>query len=312
MRRVLLWLSLLVASSAAWASSVVWIVLSAEGGVYAESAAMLQGELRAGGLTDLEVVVGTWPTLRALPTKAPPSLVVTLGQAAFDGAAQPLTPAGPLPASTPLIASLLPSASFRAGEARLSGRPLTAVFIDPAPAKFFELLRKALPTAKRVGVLAGPVTDTLLPDVRKAAAQQALSVVAASTQAVGGEIYPALKLVLSDSDVLLALPEPSVYSSETLPRILLATYRARIPMVGFAPGYLTAGAVAALYVTPAQVVRETALKALAWSRRSDWGPARAPRELTVGINTRVAESLGLSLPSAETLTKELLASGVAP
>ncbi len=296
-------LLLVLFAGSAMARQSVWIVLSKDGGVYSETAAMLQSELRAVGLADLSIAVGTWTNLK---TQDSPSLIITLGVTAFDEVMGQPAP------DVPVIASLLPSASFRAGEEKLHTRPITAVFIDPPPGRFFDFLLKVLPGARRVGVLAGPVTEKLLPALRKSAQQRSMTLVSASTVPINGEIYPALKSVLSDSDVLLALPEPSVYSNESLPRILLATYRARIPMVGFAPGYLTAGAVAALYVTPVQVVRETAQKALAWSRRNDWGPPRAPRELSVGVNPRVAESLGLSLPSVDALTKEMLASGGAP
>ena len=66
-------------------------------------------------------------------------------------------------------------------------------------------------------------------------------------------IFPALKQVLEDAEVLLALADAQIYNSNSLQNILLTSFRARVPLVAFSPAYVRAGALMAVHVTPTQL-----------------------------------------------------------
>ena len=71
-------------------------------------------------------------------------------------------------------------------------------------------------------------------------------------------MFAALKPVLDDAEVLLAVADPEVYNGTTVSNILLATYRAQLPVVAFSPAYVNAGALLALYSTPRQIGTQAA------------------------------------------------------
>jgi ABC-type uncharacterized transport system substrate-binding protein len=126
------------------------------------------------------------------------------------------------------------------------------------------------------------------------------------------EVFPAIDRVLSEADTLLALPDPTVFNAATIPNILLAAYRREVPMLGFSPAYLKAGALLAVYSTPAQMAASAidALKAALAGRPLP--PPRHPREYTVAVNRHVARSLGLQIDADSELMRRMREQESAP
>ena len=109
-------------------------------------------------------------------------------------------------------------------------------------------------------------------------------------------VFPDLQQVLNDSDVLLALADPLVFNSDSIQNILLTTFRAQVPVVAFSPAYVRAGALLALYATPAQVGRQAA--ALVQDVLRGQSLPEQPLEsndFEVSVNEHVARALNLSL-----------------
>lgn len=285
------------------ASQRVWVVAAEEGGVQAETAAVLQG-----GLDGLELKVAR----RQLPlqdSEEPPALIVTVGAAAFDETLGWLADRPGGWARVPVLATLLPRAAYDAQVVRhapgIAGqRALSAAVLDQPLARQLALLKRALPDRPRVGVLAGPQTRPLLPALEKAATVRGLRLVVAPVPAPE-DIYPALRMVLEGADVILALPEPTVYQSATLQNILLTTYRARVPLVAFSPAYVKAGAVLAVYATPTQVARRAIEMVRGWQAGRGLPPPQMSREFEVAANPRVATSLGVAFDDAALLAEDL-------
>ena len=161
-----------------------------------------------------------------------------------------------------------------------------------------DLVRIALPEARRVGVLFGADSQAQAAALQAASQSRGLDLVTAVVPP--GELaYPALQKVLEDADLLMALPSPQVYNSSSTQNILLASYRARVPFIGFSASYVQAGAVAAVSSTPAMVSRQTAVMArnLLMGRGLPGAP-QYPQDFTVNVNEQVARSLGLKLDAA--------------
>jgi ABC-type uncharacterized transport system substrate-binding protein len=99
--------------------------------------------------------------------------------------------------------------------------------------------------------------------------------------------------------VLLAVADPQVYNSSSIQNILLASFRAKVPMVAFSPAYVRAGALLALHVTPTQLGQQAGV--IAWGVLRDKALSPIPlysRDFSVMVNEHVARSLGLSLDGA--------------
>jgi len=228
-------------------------------------------------------------------------LVVTIGLAA---AQQTLTREKALPAPPRTLCLLIPRQSFErlmppAGRAR--DPRLSAVFIDQPLSRQMDLLRLALPEKKRVGVILGPASQDLAGELGNQARQHALDLtVARITERAG--LYGALQTVLPASDLLLMLPDPLVANADTVYGLLLTTYRAQLPVVGFSEGLLNAGALISLYSTAHQQGRQGAEIAREVLAHGGALPdPQYPKYFTVRVNASVARSLGLHLPPEETL-----------
>lgn len=269
------------------AEDVIWLALTDNGSAYAEAAEAARREIKRGGSAAV-VEVQTWQHLLAA-ARPPPRLVVAFGTGAAAGLADSDLRA-------PLLATLLPRAAFeRYGDlAARNGRGYSAVYLDQPAARQIDLVRIALPERRRVGVLLGPESRQSGPALRRAVAERGATL--ASAEVAGeGKLFPVLQELLGESDLLLALPDPHVFNGLTIQNILTATYRRRIPLIGFSPAYIKAGALLALYSTPAQVGTQAGEIARAVLAGRPLPPPQGPHAFTVGVNADVARSLGIAV-----------------
>lgn len=119
------------------------------------------------------------------------------------------------------------------------------------------------------------------------------------------ELYPTLQRVLADPAVLVAVPDATLFNNRTISNILLTAYHQRSPVVGFSPAYVKAGALIALYSTPAQIGQQAGEAARAGLASGSLPPPAAPRHFRVGTNRYVARSLGINLDDAAVLQERL-------
>jgi putative tryptophan/tyrosine transport system substrate-binding protein len=281
--------------------SHLWVVLSESGGPYAETAAALRSELSALP-RGVELRIGSWQDLNGAGAR-PPQLMVTLGAMALRNAIDNVQREPGL-ARVPILAALLPRASYDALVPK-SRANTSAVFLDQPLGRYLDLLRLAMPERKKIGVLLGPESAALVPALLKAATARGLRLVTAEVSGDSDEIYPALRTVLGEADVLLALPDNQIFNASSLQNILISTYRQRIPMVAFSAGYAKAGAVLALYTAPTQVATQIAAIVKSFVAGRGLPPPQLAAEFSVVANQRVARSLGVLTDDAVALTEAL-------
>lgn len=76
-------------------------------------------------------------------------------------------------------------------------------------------------------------------------------------------------------------------------------------MVSFSPAYVKAGALMAIYSTPAQVGLQAAQLTRAVLQGKDLAQPQYPREFRIDVNASLARSMSLDI-DAQTLTERLL------
>lgn len=285
------------------AQSRVWVALGGEGGPYEEAAAVLRAEWR-----DKQLTVAAWTEL-AERTGPPPDLVVSVGAAAFEGMLNSLQKRGPAWEAVPLLGTLLPQLAYQAtlDKLRPGRRSVSAVLLDQPVARQLALIERALPARARVAVLTGPQSRSALNTLEREVQKHGMQLIATPAISAPEDIFPALKSVLEQADVLLALPDTLVYNSASLQNILLTTYRARVPVATFSPAYVKAGALLAVYSTPAQVARQVVDRLRQWQRGQPLPEPSYPAEFAVIANPRVASSLGIGLDDAARIAEDLRA-----
>jgi putative tryptophan/tyrosine transport system substrate-binding protein len=228
------------------------------------------------------------------------ALVVALGVEAAQLAAR-------IPVDIPVLAVLISRAAFlailREEVPRAHRRNWSAIYLDQPWHRQIALIQALLPKTTDVGVVIGEGGRADLTALQEAVLAANMRLEAARTGS-GQDVFGALRQVLRTSDVLLAYPDPEVINPNTLESLLIMSYRAGVPVLGYSRALVDAGVLAAVYSTPGQIGQQAAALArviLAGSR-AQW---QYPDQFDIAINSHVARSLGLRLPEAEAVRREI-------
>ncbi len=265
------------------------------------------------GKRELRVLLGvesdaSKQMLHALRTRYP-SLVVDTEPAALEarGGAAIYVAIGPAAlrkawladVKQPVISVLASSQLWRALQAQdaPSGRDrsnYSAIFADAAPAAQLQLVSSLYERRVTVGVLLSDASAYLEKPLRLAALQQGVELVIERADP-GTETVRALS-ALSGVQVLLAVPDASLYTPDTLRAVLESTYRRGIPVVGFSAATVTAGTLATAHAGLDDVWAELVElldAALGGGTMPAWPEPHHPRYWRVVVNQSVARSLGV-------------------
>ncbi len=291
--RLLLCLALLLAPPV-WAGSVT-LLLSDSTGPYAEFSSNFSEALNSRRWT-MHLV----PKADAYTPGAPAAdLIVTAGSEALRQALQRAPP------GTPILATLLPRQAFErlAGDAARTNRRLTGVVLDQPPARLATFIRHLLPGQTRIGLLTSSETRTLLPALRQSSGNLQFDSEDVDNDAA---LLPALNNLLPRVGALLALPDAAIYRRDNIKSILITSYRQQRPVIAYSAAFVTAGALAALYSTPAQIARQAAEMI---EQPGSLPVLVYPVQFAIAINANVAQALGLNVADEATMRRSMLGEG---
>jgi hypothetical protein len=161
----------------------------------------------------------------------------------------------------------------------------TAVYAEPAPADQLRLATLLYRRPVRVGAILGADTAFLRP------ALEADKV--AVLEAGDGDDINRLLNQIAQTDVLLALPDSTIYSTESIRNILLSTYRHKQGVIGFSGDMVKAGALATTYSEIEDIDAQVAEIASAYVAGGELAPPQFPRYFRTIVNEGVARSLDL-------------------
>jgi len=169
-------------------------------------------------------------------------------------------------------------------------RAVTAIYAEASPDSQLRLIAAIFQRRVSVGVLLTPATAHLGPLLARAARDVGLEI-NVHHAAPGANIVRELNR-LSTSDVLLAIPDASLYSADSVQNILASTYRRGQPIVGLSQGLVGAGALASAYASAEDIAAqsEELLDELEAGRIPE---ARYPAYWRVAVNDSVARSLNI-------------------
>jgi ABC-type uncharacterized transport system substrate-binding protein len=309
LRRVLYRLLLACAAAAALSGATlaadraahVVVVLSSENGPYREFAQAVEKTVRRETTRPPRITVARLHEADAVLSAADkPELVVPVGTRALEHVLHSSIP-------VPMLAGLIPSTTY---DSIMREWPRvaasSAVFLDQPVQRRLALVKIAIPSAHRVGVVLGPATRHLAPVLIREGNKAGIEVMVASANPDNRLIDP-LTDALMHADVFLALPDPAVSNNATIPNILLTAYRRRVPVLGYSPGYVRAGAMVGLYSTPAQLGQQVGeiIARQATTDRWTLPPAQYPKYFEIAVNERVAHSLGIPVPDKRAMESRL-------
>lgn len=271
------------------------LVLSQQGGPYAEFSAALQKSLDGSSWNIAHTV-----TSESVDQPVPRTdLIITAGAEALRQ-----TLARNL--NQPVLATLLPRQTYEKviSDAGKQRQRVSAIYLDQPPNRQAAFLRHLLPEHKRVGILLSNETRHQYNQYKQAFSTNRYSL---QSDESDGEntLVAALGTLLPRIDVLLAIPDSTIYKRDNIKPILVTSYRYQRPVVGFSASFVGAGALAAIYSTPSQIANQTA--ELIKSNGANLAAAQGPEMFAISINRTVANALNLSIPDEASIRRAMIA-----
>lgn len=218
-------------------------------------------------------------------------LVITVGVKASNHMAEST--------SLPLLAVMIPSNAYAQLQMLRHG-PISAIFLDQPLVRQVRFLRASLPDRRKIGVLHSANFSTSA--LRTELTRQNVTPI---DRTVHVSLFSDLEDVLTESDVLLAVPDDAIYNGSTIRNVLLSSYRHDIPLVGFSQAYVRAGALCAIFSTPEQLAAQAADSAALFAHTHQLPGAQYPELFSIAINQEVARTLDIFVKSAEAIRLQL-------
>lgn len=190
-----------------------------------------------------------------------------------------------------VIAAFTSSQIWRAVTADLPAARLasmTAIYAEPAPADQLRLVSLLYKRPVRVAAIVSRETGFLKPLLNGAIN------VEIEDYSAGEDINYALNRV-GQAQVLLAMPDRTVYSAENFRNILLSTYRHNQSVIGFSADMVRAGALATTYSNIEHINAHVADLAADFVATGELGLPQFPRYFRTIINEGVAKSLQVAV-----------------
>lgn len=228
-------------------------------------------------------------------------LVIALGVRALEMASQ-------LKPTTLVLGVFTPLPVFNAvmEKSRRDLGNFSAIVLDQPYQRQMALVKTVLPESRSLGILLGSASVSNSEALREEGEKKGLRINMESiTQE--SELIPKLNQILQSNDSLLAVPDPIVYSRETVQPILLTSYRYQKPVFGFSQSYVKAGALAAVYSTTAQLAKQAVeITVRSQQQQNILLPPQPPKYFSVSINQQVARALNITPDREEVVEKKLM------
>jgi ABC-type uncharacterized transport system substrate-binding protein len=198
---------------------------------------------------------------------------------------------------TPVLSTLVSKSSFdkllHDAPSSRDKNSVSALYLDQPVKRHLALIAVVLPEVKKIGLLfSAPSADIV--NLQKAVADSRFSLLEQMLSS-DDSLYRDLHSLLARSEVLLAIPDVRIYNPTSIRNILLETYRSSIPVIGFSPSYVKAGALCAVFSTPEQMAKQAALLSKKFAETGALPAAQHPKEFEVMVNRQVANSLNIQI-----------------
>lgn len=231
---------------------------------------------------------------------ASPKAIVAVGSQSFQLAIQKSK-------RVPVVAALLPRYAYERVLQQASGGVATsAVFLDQPEDRQLAMLSLLPGPPETIGVFRSASNVLSHSRLRAGAAKYRLKLREEQVSAEH-DLASAIQNMSAHADVILATPDPAIFSPQTIAGILLSAYRSRVPLVGFSPAYTRAGALLSMHTSVPQLAEQTAEMIRLMVAGGSVPAPQAPSDFEVSINRQVARSMGIELPAEAVLVERIKA-----
>ena len=165
--------------------------------------------------------------------------------------------------------------------------------------KFISLLNKHWNTISYLNTRKKSINNEA---IEQCAAKHNLSIQAFNTKNTN-YLTESIKNALSDSDILLALPNKNIYNKKTVKNILLTSYRYRKPVIAFSKSFVNAGALAAIHSNAEQIAQSASILIEQYfsSDKQFKNLINYPDTFDISLNKQVFRALDITIPDSKQL-----------
>lgn len=154
-------------------------------------------------------------------------------------------------------------------------------------------MRELYPKRLRVGIIRNPAhARDSAEEIEQRARKEGYTAVVVES-AGPAQLLKAVAALKGKVDFLLTSPDPALYNAATIKPLVLASIENRVPIVGFSPALVRAGAAAGIYPDYRAIGRQAAHMAARLMRGDAAPDNEAPEHLQMAVNLRVTRLLGV-------------------
>jgi len=187
----------------------------------------------------------------------------------------------------PVVATMV----LRGSEPELAGQ----IDLDVPLGAQLAAVRGMLPRALRAGIIRNPDRSRYSAEALEGQGRKEGYTLVVADCDGPGHLLRVVGSLKGKVDFLLCLPDPDLYNAVTIQPLVLAAIEYRLPIVGFSPAFVRAGAAVGVYPDYRALGRQAAEMALRVERGQSSGGEESPAQFRVAVNQRVIRLLGLDL-----------------
>ena len=196
-------------------------------------------------------------------------------------------------------------------DAYASGCACSAFFQEADPVRQLRLARLLFPGARRIALVTSPQSAWNAGLLLAHAEAQDL-VIEHHTAVNARDLARALPRWLAQTDLLLAVHDPALYSPDTARLVLLTSYRQNKPVIGPDEFFVQAGSVASSYTSGTDMVEQVADAVIRFRQRGRLPPPDFSEQISVRINEHVARTYEVPLQDPAAQAQQLMQELEAP
>lgn len=172
---------------------------------------------------------------------------------------------------------------------------VTGVSLNVAVDDQLALIKKLLPSVRKIGLLYGPGSYSLFSRAQAYGAKEGLAIVGSSVQSSTG-VPAALRALRPNVDALLVLPENKIWSKDSLQFLVQFTVESKLPAMGFASYLSKAGLLLAYSYDFVDLGKQTAdlINKVLKAGTAIGSTPETTRKLNYVINSKIADNLGIN------------------
>ena len=188
---------------------------------------------------------------------------------------------------------------------RKFNRKFSAIFIDQPVSRQLRLIKSAFKEKTHIGVAVSNQSRMHIPELIENGNQLGLRI-HIETLPDPDSIHHIIRKLADNNDLILAMQDSNIYNKYTIQNILMTTYHANMPLIGYSRSYVQAGALMSVYTSIDDLALQTNELINKATKGMKLPSSDYCKYYSVELNHQVANSLGISLDEESILLKRLI------